>query len=75
MAGNVNARLGHDLDGQRMDKPGWLRAGALDVHEVARRRSQEPFRHMAAARIAGAENEDDGLHGGMKEHRTSNIER
>jgi len=74
MAGNVNARLGHDLDGQRMDETGRLGAGALDIHQVARRPAQKTFRDMAAAGIAGAENENGGLHNFGK-RRTFNIQR
>jgi hypothetical protein len=61
MAGNVNARLGHDLDGQRMDKAGWLGSGALDVYEFACRRAQKAFGHVAATGITGAKNENNGL--------------
>ena len=48
MAGNVNARLGHDFDGQRMNMAGRIRAGALDVYQVACRPAQKAFRDMAA---------------------------
>ena len=36
MAGNVDADFLHDLDCFGMNVTGWLRAGAMDVNEVAR---------------------------------------
>jgi len=60
MTGNVNARFGHDFDGERMDKTGWFRAGALDIHKVACRRAQKFFGHVAAAGVAGAEDQNYG---------------
>ena len=35
MAGNVDADFLHDLDSFGMNVTGWLRAGAMDVNEVA----------------------------------------
>src|SRR5271168_302225 len=61
MAGNVNARFGHNLDGERVDIAGGFRAGALDVGEVAERGTQKTFADVAAARIARAEDENERL--------------
>lgn len=73
MTGNVNARLGHDLDGQRMNLAGRIRAGALDVHEVACRCAQKSLGHVAATGVAGAENENEGLHFGRRRREESQL--
>jgi hypothetical protein len=62
MAGNVNADLGHDLDGKRMDVTGRMGTGALDIDEIARRRPQKAFGDVAAAGVAGTKNENSGFH-------------
>ena len=60
VAGNVDPDLRHDLDRQRMDVAGGIRPGAAHVEPVAGGLAQEPFRQVAAARVAGAQDQDDG---------------
>jgi len=62
MAGNVNARLGHDLDGPRMNITGRIRSGALDVYQFAGRGAQKALGHVAAAGVAGAKDENNWFH-------------
>jgi hypothetical protein len=55
-----------------MNMAGGIRAGALNVCEIARRPSQKTFRDVAATGIAGAKNQDGWFHG-VKKHSTFNI--
>ena len=62
MRGNINANFLHHLNAERMHIPRRLRASAVDIKNVARDSAQDAFGEMAAARIAGAENEHSGFH-------------
>jgi hypothetical protein len=62
MRGNINPYLGHDFDGEWMNVASGFRASALDVRSVAQCGAQKTFADVAAAGIAGAENEDGGFH-------------
>ena len=55
VSGNIDPNFPHDLDGFRMNVTGRLRASALNVDEITRGLSQNAFREMTTARIAGAE--------------------
>ena len=59
VSGDVDADLGKHPDGQWMDMPCRLRSGAADVEEVARGVAQDSLCHVAAARVAGAQDKDD----------------
>src|SRR5262245_16303546 len=62
LARNVDPFFRHHLDGQWMHLTLWFGAGTVDMEAVCRELAQEPFRHLTPARIAGAEDEDVGLH-------------
>jgi hypothetical protein len=58
MAGNIHADFRHHLDGERMDLSGGIGTSALDVRQFAQCGAQKAFADMAAAGVAGAENEN-----------------
>src|SRR6266849_1244782 len=61
---DVNAALPHGLDGQRMDALGIrLRAGAGRLHARRSQRARKALGHLAARRIAGADEQDARGHG------------
>lgn len=56
-AGQVVADLGHHLDGERVDALR-LQPGAVDFEMVAGHAPQKGFGHLAARRVAGAQEND-----------------
>ena len=58
MAGNIDPNFPHDLDCFRMNVTGRLRAGALHVDKITRSLSQNTFRNVTTAGIAGAEDKN-----------------
>ena len=71
VAGNVDADLGQRLDGERMDVSGGFRASALDIEKIPCGVAENPLGHVAAARVAGAEDENGGRV--IRIHRDANI--
>jgi hypothetical protein len=61
MRGNINSNFRHNLDGERVDMTGGIRAGALDIRQIAQRRAQNALTHVAATGVAGAQYQDGGL--------------
>ena len=59
----------HNAYGQRMHIPRRLRAGALHLDHIARRRAQNPLRQVAPAGIAGAQNENRRFHAAHRAER------
>lgn len=66
VSGNVDVDLLHHLDSKRVDEADWFRPRAVYIDDVAGGGAQDAFSHVAAAGIPGAENEDDGLHNGLR---------
>ena len=62
MVGEIDANLFHDLNRERVHLPGRFGSRAVDFQQIAGGGSQDSFGQMAAARIAGAENEDSRFH-------------
>jgi hypothetical protein len=56
LTGDIDARLGHDSDGERVDSSR-LRAGGVRFENLAFEGARPPFGHLAATEIAGAEKE------------------
>jgi hypothetical protein len=56
---DVDADFRHGFDGEGVDVAGWFGTGAVHVEEVAAGSTEEAFGHVAAAGVAGAENEDE----------------
>ena len=54
---NVDAEFGYHLHGERAELPG-LRAAGLDFEELAAGVFQQRFRHLAAAAVMGADEQD-----------------
>jgi hypothetical protein len=61
MTRDVDTDFRHDFNGERMDVPSRLAAGAGDPETVVRSCPQETFSDVAATRIAGAKNKDERL--------------
>ena len=59
---DVDPQFGQDLDGQGIDPRG-LRAGGERLEAVAQVVVDEPLRHLGAAGVVGAEEEDALFHG------------
>ena len=57
MLGDVNANIGHGLDGMGIDL-GWLRAGAYNVDAISEDAAGQAFRHLAAGGVGDAKEED-----------------
>jgi hypothetical protein len=62
LARYVHAPLGHRPDGERVN-PGRLGSGAFDLVTIAVKVAQEPFGHLGAGRVIGADEEDAGVGG------------
>ena len=61
MAGNIDPNFPHDLDCFWMNVTGRLRASALHVDKIARSLSQNTFRNVTTAGIAGAKDKNGWL--------------
>jgi len=67
VGGDVDADLLHGADGERVDVAGGLGAGALHVEKIAGDAAQDAFGEVGAARVAGAEDEDERFVAAHKE--------
>jgi hypothetical protein len=56
--GDINANLLHHLNAKRMHITRGLGTGAMNFKDIARDSAQDAFSKMAAARIAGAKNQN-----------------
>lgn len=57
----VDADFGHRADGERVDEAGGIRAGAGHGEAGPEGVAQDAFGEVGPARVAGAEDEDEGL--------------
>ena len=58
VAGNIDVDFGQRCDGFGMNVSGGVRASAVNFHEIAGGCTKDPLGHVAAAGVAGAEDED-----------------
>src|ERR1044071_665776 len=63
---DVDSDFRHGPDGQRMNEASGLGTGAVRLEDVARRRPEDPFGHLAAAGIAGAKDKHLRFHAQKK---------
>ncbi len=59
---DVDPDLSHGLHGKRMHIPGRMGSRALDVQNIAGQGAENALTHVAAARVAGAEDEGGGFY-------------